>query len=607
MTQQPQERAEADDGASAAPAGFVRALALVGAALSLVFYLLGFVSDVGTTGLVGALVIGGGLLAGVGALPRTGRLLAPAAVVSIVGLLALLQVVVSSRATAPLIAALAVALLQTVAVVGALLVDAGVIGAAARRPKQAAPAVENAPYGAVSPDQAWTQEHLGRLHQVGAPGGDSTMVYGMSPGAPPQYVGTPDNTALIAAPASGAFPVGEPGSVPAFGLSAASAPKGATEVVPASAYGAGLTGATAVNSAVTGERGQTPADAAYGAGDGATGVERGQAPGDASAPSHGLTGANAVNGAAAGAQMYGLGGAGAATGERGQVQGEAQTPLYGATGANPAAAGERGQAPGSAQLYGLNGAGAANPVVAGERGQTAADAQQSAYGAGSANGATVGERGAAAQALGEGQVPPYGLSGASAVNGAQAPEHGPSGAPYGVTGEVPAPLYGLSGRGPSGTGGQRGPSGQAQNGAADPSAARYGENGQPVQPPGAPGERSAPQYGVTGSHGQPNERVTTSGPAHAVPAGGPALLQGLTGPARSAETGPSSVPADAPLYGLSGPGQAGFPGERGKPGQAYGQPGAANERGWSGYNAPGEAQASPHGCPACWAPARPAL
>ncbi|MDT7575599.1 MAG: hypothetical protein QOH17_1932, partial [Pseudonocardiales bacterium] len=545
MTQQPQERAEADDRASAGPAGLVRVLALVGAALSLVFYLLGFVSDVGTTGLVGALVIGGGLLAGVGVLPRTGRLLAPAAVVSVVGLLALLQVVVSSRATGLVIGALAVAFLQTIAVVGALLADTRIVGAPARRPKQAAPAVENAPYGAVSPDQAWTQEHLGNLHQVGAPGGDLTKVYG----APPQYGDTPDNTALIAAPAAGAFPVGEPGSVPAFGLSSASAPKDATEVVPASAYGAGLTGATAVNGAVAGARGQTPVDAAYGAGavNGDTGVERGQAPGDAPAPSYGLTGANAVNGPAPGAQVYGLGGAGAA---------------------NPAAPAERGPA---------------------------ADAQRSAYGPGSPNGATAGQHGAAAQALGEGQVPLYGLSGASAVNGAQAPEHSPSGAPHGVPGEVPAPLYGLSGRGAHGTGGQRGPSGQAQNGAADPSAARYGENGQPAQLPGAPGERSAPQYGLTGSHGRPNERVTTSGPAPAVPAEGPALLQGLTGPARSVQTGPSSVPADAPLYGLSGPGQAGSPGERGNPGQVYGQPGAANERGWSGYNAPGEAQASPYG------------
>ena len=750
MTQQPQGRAEAENRASATPAGLVRALAFVGAALSLVFYLLGFVSDVGTTGLVGALVIGGGLLAGAGALPRSGgRLPAPAAVVSIVGLLALVQVVVSSRITGLLLGALAVAFLETVAVVGAMLADAGVLGAPARRPKPAAPVVENAPYGGVSPDQAWTQEHLGALHQSSSP----TTVYG----APPQYGGVPDNTALIGAPASGAFPAGEPGSVPAFGLSAGSAPKDATEVVPASAYGA-----TAVNGAVAGERSPTPADAAFGAGavNGATGGERGP---DAPAPSYGMTGANAVyglggaggqgeaqtpmygltgstplNGAAAGgpspgdaqASPYGLTGAtplnGAAAG--GQASGEAQAPLYGLTGANPLnGAAAAGQASGAPQLYGLGGpttanpttpgergqavaearqspygvgaansvtagergrpaadaqqspqgaaaakgatagqrgqtaadaqqspygvgaangatagerarssadaqqspygAGAANGVAAGQRGQTAAgtqqspygtaagatagehgrsaaDAQQSPYGTGSVNGATAGARGEAAQALGEGQAPLYGLSGASAINGTQPPERGPSGASPGVAGEGSAPLYGLTGRNASGTGGRPGQAGQTQNGAADPSAARYsGANGQPVQNPGAPGERS-PQYGLTGSHATPAERSTTSGPAHAVPAEGPALLQGLTGRSRPTETGPSGVPADAPLYGLSGPGQGGHAGERekqayGRPGERsapqYGRPGAANERSWSGYNVPAEAQASPYG------------
>ena len=83
MTQQPQgtekpaETAPAPADAQLAP-GLARLLALIGAGLGVVIYLLGFFGESGlTTSLTGPLLLGGGLLAGAAVLPKVGRVLVP--------------------------------------------------------------------------------------------------------------------------------------------------------------------------------------------------------------------------------------------------------------------------------------------------------------------------------------------------------------------------------------------------------------------------------------------------------------------------------------------------------------------------------------------------
>ena len=93
------------------------------------FALLGFLGAVTMTDLAGALVLGGGLLAGAAALPRVGRVLVPAAVIATVAVeVGLLQAVVANRGGGGLlIAATAVAVLTWLVAVVAALMDAGVL------------------------------------------------------------------------------------------------------------------------------------------------------------------------------------------------------------------------------------------------------------------------------------------------------------------------------------------------------------------------------------------------------------------------------------------------------------------------------------------------
>jgi Family of unknown function (DUF5336) len=141
------------------PPGPARLLALVAAGLAVVFYLLGFFGEIGiVSGLVGLLVVVGGLLAGSAVLPKAPRVLAPAAVITVSGMLALLQAVVAGNTSGLLVGALVVAFLASLAVVGALLLDAGIVTAPAPRPK--APAYGQAPYGQQQPygQQGWNQQ-----------------------------------------------------------------------------------------------------------------------------------------------------------------------------------------------------------------------------------------------------------------------------------------------------------------------------------------------------------------------------------------------------------------------------------------------------------------
>jgi hypothetical protein len=106
--------------------GAARALVLVAGALGLVIYLLGFVGEVSVTSSFGGpLVVGGGLLAGVAVLPRVGRVLAPAAVLTGTGALFLLQLAIGIGWPPVVLVATGLAFVETAAVVGALLLDNG--------------------------------------------------------------------------------------------------------------------------------------------------------------------------------------------------------------------------------------------------------------------------------------------------------------------------------------------------------------------------------------------------------------------------------------------------------------------------------------------------
>lgn len=115
--------------------GPARLLALVAAALGVIVYLAGFFDDVGfALTSIGMLIIGGGLLAGAAVLPKVGRVLAPAGVAVATGTLQLLQLVASGATSTTVIIALVLAFLETVAVIGAFLLDAGLIKVPEPRP-----------------------------------------------------------------------------------------------------------------------------------------------------------------------------------------------------------------------------------------------------------------------------------------------------------------------------------------------------------------------------------------------------------------------------------------------------------------------------------------
>ena len=130
-------------GRPAVPAGPARMLVLVTVALGLIIYIISFFGGLTLLNItpIPALLLGGGLLAAATLLPRSGRLLVPAAVAVTVGVLQLLQVEFGSGSVGGLgaigrisgtdIAVLILAVLQLIAVVAAVLLDAGVIAAGA--------------------------------------------------------------------------------------------------------------------------------------------------------------------------------------------------------------------------------------------------------------------------------------------------------------------------------------------------------------------------------------------------------------------------------------------------------------------------------------------
>ncbi|SDE91034.1 DUF5336 domain-containing protein [Pseudonocardia oroxyli] len=130
----------------AALAGPARTMVMAGTGLAVVVWLLGFFSVFPIVQVAPALLLGGGALAAVALLPRADRFLIPAAVLAAVGFLLLVQLGVLGSQVAGLaggslggieIAALVLAFLEAAVLVGAVLLEAGVVSLPA--PKPAAP------------------------------------------------------------------------------------------------------------------------------------------------------------------------------------------------------------------------------------------------------------------------------------------------------------------------------------------------------------------------------------------------------------------------------------------------------------------------------------
>lgn len=211
MTQQP-----STSGSGAAPvaedatttsggAGPVRLLSLVAAALGIIVYLLGFFGEFRfSINLFGPFVLGGALLSGAAILPRTGRLLTAAAVVTATGGLMFLQLLAAGGAPTVGVIAGALAVVQTIVAVGALLLDIGVITAPAPRPARSA-----APYGQQGGfPQGYGQQGPGGYGQQGYPGQPGQQGqpgYGQQPpfGAQPQQFGPQGQPGFGAQPGFG--------------------------------------------------------------------------------------------------------------------------------------------------------------------------------------------------------------------------------------------------------------------------------------------------------------------------------------------------------------------------------------------------------------------
>jgi hypothetical protein len=129
--------------------GPARLLALLAAGLALVIYILGFVEDTQLINRVGGLlVIGGGLLGAAALLPKAGRVLVPATVLALLGSLALLQETAAGfEVPTTTIIAVILAFLLTVALIGAVLLEAGIVKVPAPRPQAAHPQQGYGGYG----------------------------------------------------------------------------------------------------------------------------------------------------------------------------------------------------------------------------------------------------------------------------------------------------------------------------------------------------------------------------------------------------------------------------------------------------------------------------
>ncbi|MBW0116473.1 DUF5336 domain-containing protein [Pseudonocardia abyssalis] len=217
MTQQPESSTTAAPKTHQLAPGPARLLALGAAALVVVIYILGFFDEFTFTGsLAGALVIGGGLLAGAAVLPKVGRVLVPAVVLLATGTLQLLQAVTGTAGQefgdgpgAVLIVGLVLSFIALALAVGALLMDAGIIKAPAPRP--ATPPGYGQQYGGYGQQPGYGGQYGAYGQQQ--PGYGQQTGYGQQPGYGPGYGQQPG------AQPSGAQPAGQPAYGQGYGQS----------------------------------------------------------------------------------------------------------------------------------------------------------------------------------------------------------------------------------------------------------------------------------------------------------------------------------------------------------------------------------------------------
>ena len=177
--QQPPHSPQASSGAAGLPQNLPLLLALVAAVLALVQYFLGF-SDTGDVGIGGVLLLGGGLLAAMHALPKGPKTLPFAALLSVLGALEVLDALVGMQSSPGIVTVILIlGILQMLVAVGALLLAHDVIKPPA--PKPATP--YNSGYG--QPGQQQYGQPGGQPGQFGQPG------HGPGPVAPGGEQSTP--------------------------------------------------------------------------------------------------------------------------------------------------------------------------------------------------------------------------------------------------------------------------------------------------------------------------------------------------------------------------------------------------------------------------------
>ncbi|MEV7091587.1 DUF5336 domain-containing protein [Amycolatopsis sp. NPDC051045] len=229
--QQPHSHShQAPSGAASLTQNLPLLLALVVAALGLVQYFLGF-SDNGEVGLGGTLLLAGGLLAAMHALPKGPKTLPFAALLSVLGALEVLDALVGMQTSPGIVTVILIlGILQMLVAVGALLIAHDVIKPPT--PKPAAPSY-GGQYGQPGQQQQYGQpgQQFGQPgHGPGPVGGSAEPSAPFSqPGQygspnPPSTTPPPGQQATTYAPQQGQFfqqpPPENPGTPPGgFGKS----------------------------------------------------------------------------------------------------------------------------------------------------------------------------------------------------------------------------------------------------------------------------------------------------------------------------------------------------------------------------------------------------
>ncbi|GAB3153318.1 DUF5336 domain-containing protein [Amycolatopsis sp. NPDC004378] len=222
-------QAPSPGGAAGLPQNLPLLLALVVAVFGLVEYFLGF-AETGDVGLGGTFLLGGGLLAGLHALPKGPKTLPFAALFSVLGALEVLQTLVGMQTSPGVVTVILIlGILQMIVAVGALLLEYDVIKPPA--PKPAAP--QYGQYGQPGqqqygqPGQGYpqgTQVQPGPVASTGEPSAPFSQPGQYGSPNPPSTTPPPGQQATTYAPQQGQFfqqpPPENPGTPPGgFGKS----------------------------------------------------------------------------------------------------------------------------------------------------------------------------------------------------------------------------------------------------------------------------------------------------------------------------------------------------------------------------------------------------